>query len=609
MADMVAFVTSIQVYIFGGNSMTQSQITRSRVMRRIGVAVAATIAITTMASTGSQAASKPNASKYGGEVKVGIFDTFPGFCVGNNPANSSLMATRTVYESLFEKTRGGDYIGLLAKGASASQDLKTWTVELKSGITFHNGEAFDAAAVVKNIEAGSGLTYVKAYLGGGAAAAGAKAYLLGTAVPFDSNIISAVAGDTTHVVFTLDRAQNDFPGTLYASGRAFMRAPAQLLDKTTCAQTPIGTGPFKIVSWNTDEMIVQKNASYWRTDPVSGAKLPYLDKITFTNVKEGSQRAAAVRKGSVDAAMFSGASEGTFIKDLRHRKSVVTEFKSGYEYYPSLWLNQGKPGSPFKNIHARNAVLSCLDRENYVKARTKGEAQVATSLVGKSNPMYTTRGFQKYDPTYAKAEVALYKADTGATSLTFIGPSDVSSTSISNSKFLQTMWAACDITYNFVVEEGAVIIAKAFNASPTAGAYYNAYDAISILLFEGTDVTFNLPFLLTNAFPTASKSPMAAFFRTSLGTILGLNHHSDTTVDTAFYAGEAANSKAGAQAQYQNGTAILQSQAIMGSVLNFYYDFFAGKTLGGIGTLQIEKGKSQRLVTNWGIDWTGVYKK
>ena len=591
--------------------MTQSQITRSRVMRRIGAAVAATIAISTLASTGSQAASKPNASKYGGEVKVGIFDTFPGFCVGNNPANSSLMATRTVYESLFEKTRGGDYIGLLAKSATPSTDMKTWTVELKTGIKFHNGEDFNAAAVVANIEAGSGLTYVKAYLGGGAAAAGAKAYLLGTAVPYDANIVSTVATTPTTVTFTLDRSQNDFPGTLYASGRAFMRAPAQLLDAKTCAGTPIGTGPFKIVSWSTDQMIVEKNASYWRTDPVSGAKLPYLDKITFNNVKEGSQRAAAVRKGAVDAAMFSGASEGTFIKDLRNRKSVVTEFKSPYEYYPSLWLNQGKPGSPFKNIHARNAVLSCMDRVNYVKARTKGEAQVAKSLVGPANPMYTTRGFQKYDPTYAKAEVALYKQETGATSLTFTGPSDVSSTSISNSKFMQTMWAACDITYNFVVEEGAVIIAKAFNASPKVaeGQYYNAYDAISILLFEGTDTTFNLPFLVTNAFPTGSKSPMAAFFRTSLGTILGLNHHSDTTVDTAFYAGQAAASKAGAKAQYQNGTAILQGQAIMGSMLNFYYDFFAGKTLGGIGTLQIEKGKSQRLVTNWGIDWTGVYKK
>jgi len=570
-------------------------------MRRIGVAVAATIAISTLASTGSQAASRPTKSKYGGEVKVGIFDTFPGFCVGNNPANSSLMATRTVYESLFEKTRGGDYIGLLAKGATASADLKTWTIELKTGIKFHNGEDFNAAAVVANVEAGMGVATLKSGF--------VKMYLLGTAVPFDSNVISVVASDATHAVFTLDRAQNDFPGTLYASGRAFMRAPAQLLDKTTCASTPIGTGPFKIVSWNTDEMIVQKNADYWRTDPVSGAKLPYLDKITFTNVKEGSQRAAAVRKGSVDAAMFSGASEGTFIKDLRQRKSVVTEFKSPYEYYPSLWLNQGKPGSPFKNIHARNAVLSCMDRVNYVKARTKGEAQVATSLVGKTNPMYTTRGFQKYNPTYAKAEVALYKQETGATSLSFIGPSDTSSTSVSNSKFMQTMWAACDITYNFVTEEGAVIIAKAFNASPTAGQYYNAYDAISILLFEGTDVTFNLPFLLTNAFPTGSKSPVAAYFRSSLGTILGLNHHSDTTVDTAFYAGEAANSKAAAKTQYQNGTAILQGQAIMGSMLNFYYDFFAGKKLGGIGTLQIEKGKSQRLVTNWGIDWTGVYKK
>jgi ABC-type transport system substrate-binding protein len=63
------------------------------------------------------------------------------------------MATRTVYESLFEKTRGGDYIGLLAKGATPSTDLKTWTVELKTGITFHNGEAFNADAVVKNVEA------------------------------------------------------------------------------------------------------------------------------------------------------------------------------------------------------------------------------------------------------------------------------------------------------------------------------------------------------------------------------------------------------------------------------------------------------------------------
>jgi hypothetical protein len=92
------------VCVFGGNSMTQRQTTRSRVMRRVGAAIAATIAVSTVASTGSQAAST-SAAKAGGEIKVGIFDTFPGFCNNNNPANSSLMATRAIFEGLVEKTK------------------------------------------------------------------------------------------------------------------------------------------------------------------------------------------------------------------------------------------------------------------------------------------------------------------------------------------------------------------------------------------------------------------------------------------------------------------------------------------------------------------------
>jgi hypothetical protein len=47
----------------------------------------------------------------------------------------------------------------------------------------------------------------------------------------------------------------------------------------------------------------------------------------------------------------------------------------------------------------------------------------------------------------------------------------------------------------------------------------------------------------------------------------------------------------------------------MTSIQHGYYTLFTTKKLGGVGTLQIEKGKSQRLITNWGIDWTGVYKK
>jgi ABC-type transport system substrate-binding protein len=160
-------------------------------------------------------------------------------------------------------------------------------------------------------------------------------------------------------------------------------------------------------------------------------------------------------------------------------------------------LNQGKPGSPFANKNARLAVLSCLDRVNYVKVRTKGEGVVATSLVGPTSDMYTTRGYTKFNVAASKRYVAAYKAETGKAALTFTVPVDTTSNSQANFKFLQSTWAKCGITASSVTEETAVIIAKGFNSSPKTGEFYNAYDLLPILLFEGKDVTFNLPFIAT----------------------------------------------------------------------------------------------------------------
>jgi len=567
-------------------------------MRRVGAAIAATIAVSTVASTGGQAAST-SAAKAGGEIKIGIFDTFPGFCNNNNPANSSLMATRAIFEGLVEKTRGNDFVGLLAQSWAPSADFKTWDITLRQGVTYHNGQVFNADSVVSNMNVNSGR---RAGQGIG----------IGTNITFGANIANFAKVSDYVVRFSLHRAQNDFLGTLYASGRLFMRADAQLATggaTGTCSTTAIGTGPFKVQSWNSNELVAVKNENYWRKDPKNpSAKLPYLDKITFTNVKEGSQRAAAVRRGTLDAGMFTSFSEGTFIKDLRQRKSVVTEFKSPNEYYPSLWLNQGKAGSPLANKNARLAVINCIDRVNYVKVRAKGETAVPKSLVGPSSVMYTTRGFGKFSVKTAKANLDAYKAETGATSLTLSMPADSSSASQANAKFLINQWAKCGITVNMVVEETAVIIAKAFN--PTVPfAQQQAYDILPLLLFEGTDVAFNLPFVATNMFPTGSTNPVAGSFRGVLGGLLNLNKHLDPKVDELFFAGQAAATKASAKAKYQEGTAYLQTNGFMTSVQHGYYTLFTTKKLGGIGTLKLPEGKTQRLITNYGIDWTGVYKK
>ena len=673
--------------------MTQRQTNRSRVLRRVGAALAATVAVSTVATTGSQAASPQATSKYGGTAKVAIFDTLAGFCFANNNANSSLMVMRTIYESLFEKTRGGDMIGLLATSASSSADLKTWTINLRQGVKFHDGTDFNAEAVKANLDyslghkaanaalaaaatptyAGRAQSAYTAFLGmgatgtalltrlgvtdtsagkatanigrisllmalgqfvsngtldkamsGGLTAAGLAinpdatffqaSIGIGTSAAFAANIIKVETTGTHSIRLTLDRPQNDVPGMLYASGRSFMRGVAQFSGTGNRCSTgrPIGTGPFKTADnytmVSTDEITVVKNASYWRTDPVTKDKLPYLDSITFTNVKEGSQRAAAVRRGTYDAGMFSAAAEATFIQDLRKRKSVLNEYRSPAEYYPSLWLNQGKANSPFKSKNARQAVLTCIDRVAYNRVRTRGEGTIPKSLVGPSSIMYSTRGFQKFSPAASRRFLAAWKAENPSanTELKFTIPADVSSVSQANAKFLQATWKRCGINVSIVVEESAQIIAKAFNSGASSVPEQNAYDAIAILLFEGTDVSFNLPFVITNAYRGSTSS--AAIFSSSIGSILGLNKHTDTKVDDFFFAGQAATSKAAARTQYQRGTAYLQSEAYMGTVAHFYYTMFTSKKLTNIGKVQLERGKTQRIVTNWGIDWSGVQK-
>ena len=639
----------------------------------MSVALAATLSVSTLASTATSAATKP-AVTTGGTAKVAIFDTFSGWCFGNNLANSALMAGRTVYETLFEKTTDGQLKPLLAKSATpvAGSGNKAWDLVLREGVTFHDGTTFNADAVKDNFDyitggahftalmteaarigAGGAMTakqtaaYAAAVKAGKTATAGLSAagkatsvlnlaYTLSTGTAFAANILAITKTGPYSLRFTLQRAQNDLPGTLFASGRFFMRAPSQFKtseggDATECATNPIGTGPFKLETskdWSTNKLTVIKNPTYWQKD-AAGVQLPYLDKIIFQNIKEAPQRAAAIRTGSYDAGMFGSGGEGSQIKQLRGLK--VKEVKSGVEYYPSLWLNQNKPGSPFANADARKAVVSCIDRAAFLKVRQNGEGKVAKSLVGPSSVMYSTKGLQKLNIATAKKAVADYKKATGKNKLSFTFPSDVSAASQANVKFLKAQWAKCGIEAVVKTSEAADIIAKAFNASPNLdrNEFFNAYDAISITLFEGTDVSFNLPFVLTNAFSQGSDAKKAygdalgdvtdktksayllnvkSAVYAGIGTVLGLNHHSDKTIDDCFFTEQA---KADVTTvDYGACTQKLIDGNVMTSVTHFYYTMFFSKKgkLSGYGTSTLPDGEARRKMSNYGIDWATVSK-
>lgn len=609
---IVPLVTSQWCANFGGNSMTQRHTTRSRVLRKVGAVLAASLAVSTLATTGASAksaATGPTAGG-GGDAKVAIFDTFGGWCGPDNLANSALMAARTIYETLFEKSIGGDMVPMLAESGTASDDLKTWTIKIRAGIKMHDGTDFDASLVKYNYDSGSGAAILTGQTG---------LKFLGTAAPFLANVLSITADDAARTVtYKLFRPQNDFLGTLYASGRSFIRARAQIKGASgsgtgTCGAFPIGSGPFMVESGyvrDADKLKVVRNPNYWRKD-AKGVQLPYLNSISFTNIKDSQQRKNAISKGSYDAAMFTSG-EGKYVQSLRANKKLV-EFKSKSEYYPSFWFNQ-KIQPQFANINCRKAVAYAIDRKTYVRIRTNNEATAATSIVGPSSVMYSTKNFATFNSKKAKEALALCKSETGKSTLEFTVPADTSAVSYANVRLIQSMLASQGITMSIKQEEAYLIIGKAFNA-----ASGNQYDAIIILLMEGTDVSFNLPFLVSNSWAPGFTGSTAAF-KGAVGSILNLPRHTDTKVDDLLYAAQAlpngasgnggtAAQKAAVKAAYKAATEYIQEQTIITQIGTGYYNMFASKKLQGVGKLKGPSGKTQRIVTNWGIDWTGVYLK
>ena len=551
----------------------------------------AAAAVTMFASTTS-AAGRPSAAKpkTGGSITYGIQSTVSGWCFSNALEGGPLGVTRMVYESLVDKDSKGNFVPQLAESWTPDATAKVWTFKLRPNIKYSNGEAFDATSVKQNIDIGRG--FVTSYPS--------------TGVGVNSNIQDVDVVDTLTVKITLVKPDSDFIALMYRAGRYVMRAPAQIADKTTCATKGIGTGPFMIRSYTPTEIVLDRNPNYWRKDAY-GTQLPYLDSITAVVVKEASQRAAALRKGTIDVGYFV-TGESTFVKDLEFRKNVVTEFKGKISSWGQYMPNQNKTGSPFKFLNCRLAAAYAVDWNLYNKVRLKGLGEVSGSIVGKSHLMYTKNGATGYNLAKAKDYVTKCNADLGAAAPFKITMyADTSTTSQNNVKFVQGMMEKAGIQFNNVyIAESADLISKIYRGGG------NLFDFAEGTPAEGPGSGYVVPFFLTKAFPADSTSPVA---NTAVGkgynTVIALGNHSDTKVDDLIYAAKAQTTAAGIKKAWAEATAYIQSQAVaIPTVHTGAYTFVNKKSkLHGMDTLKNPDGKTYAPTSDLkGFEWTGVWQ-
>jgi ABC-type transport system substrate-binding protein len=564
---------------------------RSRLVKVVGSALAAVLVGTVVSGTTTQAQA-PQKAKSGGEITVAIDGLLVGFCYQTALAGGTLGVSRTIYESLVERSKDGKFVPYLAKKITPSADYKEWNFELRSGIKFSNGEAFDAAAVKTNIDLGRGIvpTYPS------------------TGVGVNANILSVDVVDPLNVKITLDKGDTEFLGLMYRAGRYVMRAPAQGADKNTCATNPIGTGPFMKQSYTDSQTVVVRNPNYWRKD-AAGVQLPYLDKITFINVKEASQRAAAVRKGTVDVGFFT-VGDATFIKDMQKRKSVLTQYQGPVNQWGQWVPNVNKAGSPFKFQNCRLAAAYAIDWNLYNKVRLKGLGTVTGALVGKSNLYYTKKGAPSYNPTKAKDFVAKCNTDLGTA-----GPfkvtlyADTSTQSQNNVKFIRQQLLDVGIVVpDLFTAEAGDLIGKIYNNKTGK----NDFDFAQGTPSEGESVSYVTPFFLSNAFAADSRNPLKpTVLGKLLGSILALGNHTDTKVDDLIYAAQQETNASVAKTKWAAAaTYIMEQGYVIPAVSSGNFVFVNNKSkLKGIGKLINPDGKTYLGVAETkGIDYTGIYK-
>ncbi len=547
--------------------------------------VAAVMAVALVASLSqvapTSAAEKPKA---GGTLSVGIFDSFPGYCMADNLANSSLMAARSIYETWVEQRADGKIVPYVLSAVENSADFKSWKMTVRDGVQFHDGTPVNGDALVTNLQALRGALTL---LG--------RAPSPGTAGGFTANIQDVVKVSTNTVQVNLYRPQVDFLETLYASGRFFVRAPSQILGGAKCSTTPIGTGPFKLVSTKLNELVVAKNTAYWRED-ANGTRLPYLDGITFTFLAETASRVSGLKSKSLDIAMFTSAGEVKQIRDLQKNKNM-TVIESPEEYYPSLWLNHRI--APFNNKNARLAFSYAIDRVAYNKVRNRDYVSPAKSIVGPANIMYNEKGFIQYDLKKAKDAAAAYKTETGK-DLEFSFPYTAGSTeSLANATQIQKYMTAAGIKMNLLPLTTAEIIQRAFPQQ---------FQAMALLLMEGTGTAFIAPFIISdtsggNQAHILRKTPLAVLYG-----ILNLSAFQDTVSEELIWQAKATANAAARKKVYQRATEQIQKEARLTTISYQKYALAYRTNVKGVGELGLVNGGDRKLMTNFGIDFTGVWK-
>ncbi|MGL4443356.1 MAG: ABC transporter substrate-binding protein [Alsobacter sp.] len=287
--------------------------------------------------------------------------------------------------------------GLATEWTVDASDKTKWVFKLRPGVKFHDGSAFNADAVVWNVE-----KVLKKE------AAHFDPSQVGVTVSRMPTLRTARKIDDLTVELTTSEPDSFLPINLT---NLFMASPTHWASKLSAvpasvtdpvqraqqawvafASEPSGTGPFRgvrLVPRERFEMVANK--TYW--DP---ARTPKIDRVVLLPLADANARTAALLSGQAD---WVEAPAPDAMAQITSRG-----FKIYANPQPHVWPWQFSfaDGSPWLDKRARHAANLCVNRDE-LKTLLSGMMGVPKGSVSPDHPWWGNPTFDiKYDPTTAK---------------------------------------------------------------------------------------------------------------------------------------------------------------------------------------------------------------
>jgi peptide/nickel transport system substrate-binding protein len=251
----------------------------------------------------------------------------------------------------------------------------TWIFYLKKGVKFHNGTELTAADVKYTFETIVDVNFKSP-----------RRSLYAT-------ITSVDVVDTYTVKFNLSSSYA--PLLAYLDMGIVSKAVAEKADNKL-AEAPMGTGPFKFVSWSKGNKItLERNDAYFR-----GA--PYLDKVVLNIIPDNSVRAVGLESGDLDLIQTPMA--GQDVKRLKTNPKLKLTQTTGLGI---TYININCSDPLFSDVKVRQAIGYLVDRQTIVDTIYEGMdiVGISSAVPGTWWGAPTVKGLS-YDPTKAKALLA-----------------------------------------------------------------------------------------------------------------------------------------------------------------------------------------------------------